>query len=151
STVLVNGLQPLTTRFVNANQLQAIIPAALLAKEGRFRISVLDSENDRSNAVKVTVTERRPALTASVTQGLTFEEIPQTRQLTDQAVEAHRVRINWGDGTVQVLYLGVSSSAPCSVTHTFAASKHLHHDTIVVPALDDEGVASAPLKFDVIV
>src|SRR5262249_6586653 len=48
STVLVNGLQPLATRFVNANQLQAIIPAALLAEEGHFKISVLDAENGLS-------------------------------------------------------------------------------------------------------
>src|SRR5262249_31283687 len=39
STVLVNGLEPLATRFVSANQLQAIIPAALLAEEGQLKIS----------------------------------------------------------------------------------------------------------------
>ena len=55
------------------------------------------------------------------------------------------------DGDVQVVDLGVSSSAPFSVTHTFAASSHLHHDTIVVTALDDEGVHSAAQTFDVIV
>ena len=61
------------------------------------------------------------------------------------------MRINWGDGQVEVLDLGVGSGGQFTVTHTFAASKHLHHDTIVVTALDDEGVASAPLTFDVIV
>jgi hypothetical protein len=151
STVLVNGLQPLTTRFVNANQLQAIIPAALLAEEGHFKLSVLDGENGLSNAEKFTVTESRPAIDASVSQGLTFQEITLNGQVTDQAPEAHRVRIAWGDGTVQVLNLGANSSGQFSATHTFAATKHLHHDTIVVTALDDEGVASAPLKFDVIV
>ena len=49
-----------------------------------------------------------------------------------------------------MLDLGVNTSALFSATHTFAASKHPHHDTIVVLALDDEGVASAPLQFDVI-
>jgi hypothetical protein len=151
STVLVNGLQPLVTRFVNANQLQAIIPAALLAEEGHFRLSVLDAQNGFSNAERFTVTESVPALTASVTQGQIFREITLNGSVTDQAAEDHRVRINWGDGTVQVLDLGVNSSAPFSATHTFAASGHLHHDTIVVIALDDEGVASAPLTFDVIV
>src|SRR5262249_38279930 len=56
STVLVDGLQPLTTTFVNANQLQAIIPAALLANEGQFKISVLDGQNGLSNDVDFTVT-----------------------------------------------------------------------------------------------
>jgi hypothetical protein len=151
STVLVNGLQPLATTFVSADQLQATIPAALLAEPGHFKLAVLDGETGRSNAVKFTVTDSVPALTAAVNQGLTFQQITLSGQVTDQAAEGHRVRINWGDGTVQVLDLGVNTSALFSATHTFAASKHLHHDTIVVTALDDEGVASAPLKFDVIV
>jgi hypothetical protein len=151
SMVLVDGLQPLATTFVSANQLQAVIPAALLAEEGHFKVSVLDGENGASNAVKFTVTDSAPAITASVNQGLIFQQITLSGQVTDKAVEDHRVRINWGDGTVQVLDLGVSSSAPFSATHTFAQSGHLHHRTITVTALDDEGVASAPLKFDVIV
>jgi hypothetical protein len=151
STVLVNGLQPLTTRFVSANQLQAIIPAALLAEEGHFKISVLDAQNGLSNSEKFTVIDSAPVLTATVTQGQIFQQITLNGLVTDQAVEAHRLRINWGDGTVQVVLLGVSSSAPFSVTHTYASSQHLRHQTIVVTALDDEGVASAPLTFDVIV
>jgi hypothetical protein len=151
STVLVNGLQPLQTTFVNANELQAIIPAALLAEEGHFKISVLDGENGRSNAERFTVTDSVPQLTASVTQGQIFQQFTLNGLVTDQATEAHRVRVNWGDGTVQVLDLGVSSSAPFTATHTFDQSGHLHRDTIVVTALDDEGVASARSKFDVIV
>jgi hypothetical protein len=151
STVLVNGLQPLTTKFVNAGQLQAIIPAALLAEEGHFKISVLDPQNGSSNSEKFTVTDSVPVLTASVTQGQIFQQITLDGLVTDQAAEAHRVLINWGDGTGAVLELGVGSSSPFTATHTFAHSRHLHHDTIVVTALDDKGVASAPLKFDVIV
>jgi hypothetical protein len=37
------------------------------------------------------------------------------------------------------------------VGHLFNQAEHLRHDTIVVMALDDEGVASDPLTFDVIV
>jgi hypothetical protein len=151
STVLVNGTQPLETTFVNGNQLQAIIPAALLAEEGHFKISVLDSENGHSNAVKFTVTDSVPQLTASVTQGQIFQQITLNGLVTDQATEGHTVRVDWGDGTEDVLDLGVSSSAPFSADHTFDQSGDLHHDTIVVTALDDEGVASAPSKFDVIV
>jgi hypothetical protein len=151
STVLVNGLQPLETRFVNANQVQAIIPADFLAEEGHFKLSVLDGENGLSNSEKFTVTDSVPAVTASVTQGQIFRQITLSGQVTDPAVEGHRVRINWGDGQVDVLDLGIGSGGSFSANHTFAASRHLHHDTIVVTALDDEGVASAPLKFDVIV
>jgi hypothetical protein len=151
STVLVNGLQPLATTFVSANQLKAIIPAALLAEEGHIKLSVLDGENGFSNAKTFTITESAPEVTASVAQGLTFQEITLTGQVTDPAPEAHQVRIAWGDGQVQVIDLPANSGGQFSVTHTFAASTHLHHDTIVVTPLDDEGVAGSPLKFDVIV
>jgi hypothetical protein len=151
STVLIDGLTPLVTRFVSSNQLTAVIPAGFLAEEGHFHLSVLDSQSGASNAKAFHVTESVPQLNADVSQGLTFQQITLSGQVTDQAIEDHRVRINWGDGTTQVVDLGVSSSAPFSVSHTFAASRHLHHDTITVTALDDEGTTSAPLKFDVIV
>jgi hypothetical protein len=151
SNVLVNGLQPLTTTFVNANQLQAIIPAAVLAEEGHFKLSVLDAGNGRSNSEKFIVTDSIPVVTASASQGQIFQQITLNGQVSEQAIEDHRVRIRWGDGHEDVLDLGVNSGAPFSATHTFAASGHLHHDTIVVTALDDEGTASAPLELDVIV
>jgi hypothetical protein len=151
SMVLVNGLQPLETTFVSDNQLRAIIPSALLAEEGHIKLSVLDGENGRSNAVKFTITHSAPELEASVARGLSFKDITLNGQVTDQAFEGHSVSIDWGDGVVQVLDLGVSSAASLSITHTFAASKHLYHDTIVVTALDDNGIASDSLTFDVIV
>jgi hypothetical protein len=151
STVTLNGLQPLTTTFVSANQLQATIPAAFLTEEGHFKISVLDAQNGSSNSEKFTVTDSVPVLTAAVAQGQVFQQITLSGLVTDQTVEAHRLRINWGDGHVQVVDLGVNASAPFSLTHTYATSAHLRHETIVVTALDDEGVASAALKFDVIV
>jgi hypothetical protein len=123
----------------------------LLAKEGHFQLSVLDPRTGSSNATTFLVTESVPVVTASVTQGLTFQQITLSGQVSDQAAEAHHVRIAWGDGVVQVLALGVSPGGPFSATHTFAASAHLHHDTIVVTALDDAGAISAPLFFDVIV
>jgi hypothetical protein len=150
STVMIGGLQLVTT-FVNSNQLQAIIPAASLAEEGHIKLSVLDLGNGPSNTKSFTIRDNHPLLTASVSQGQTFNDITLSGLVSDQAVEDHRVRIVWGDGTVQVLDLGVSSGAPFSVTHTFAESSHLHHDTIVVIALDDEGVHSASQTFDVIV
>jgi hypothetical protein len=152
STVLIDGLTPLLTTFVNTNELKAVIPAGFLSEEGHFKISVLDGQNGGSNSKTFHVTDSVPQLDASVTQGLTFQQITLTGQVTDQANEGHTVRINWGDGTVQVVDLGVSSSAPFSLTHTYAQPPgHVRHFTITVTALDDEGVASDPLTFDVIV
>jgi hypothetical protein len=143
--------QHLMTTFVNANQLRVTLPAALLADEGTFSISVVDTQSGTSNTVVFTVADSVPVLTASVSQGGNFQAITLSGQVTDRASEDHHVRINWGDGTTTVLDLGVSSSAPFNSTHTFAKSGHLHHDTITVTAFDDDGVGSAPLTFDVIV
>jgi hypothetical protein len=150
SVVLFNG-QQLLTNFVDADELQAVIPAALLADEGHFKLSVLDPAGGASNSVRFTVAESVPVLTGSADQGQIFQQIKLTGQVSDPALEDHRVRINWGDGAVQVIDLGVGSGGAFSVSHTFAQPRHVHHDTVVVTALDDEGVASAALKFDVIV
>jgi hypothetical protein len=151
ATVLVNGLEPLTTTLVNPNELQAIIQAALLAEEGHFRVSVLDGENGSSNAMRFTVTDSAPVVTASVDQGAIFQQVTVSGLVSDQAVESHIVRIDWGDGTVDTIDLGVNTRAAFSLAHTFADSGHPQHDTIVVTALDDEGVASDALTFDIIV
>jgi hypothetical protein len=151
STVVLNGLHPLATTFINANQLQAILPAAFLAEEGHVKLFVLDGGNGFSNVKAFTITDSVPVLTASATQGQTFQQITLDGLVTDQGVERHHVRIQWGDGQVQVLDLGIGAGGPFSASHTFAQPGHLHHDTIEVTALDDEGVASDPLTFDVIV
>jgi hypothetical protein len=150
SMVLLDHTQPLTTTFVNSNQLQAVIPAGFLSEEGHFTLSILDGANS-SNSVKFTVKDSVPELSATVTQGQIFRQINLNGLVTDPALEDHRVRVKWGDGTTQVIDLGVSSSAPFSISHTFAQPGHTHHDTIVVTALDDKDVASASLTFDVIV
>jgi hypothetical protein len=151
STVVIDGLQPLLTTFVNTNQLKAIIPADFLAEEGRFKISVLDSQSGQSNAKTFHVTESVPAIDATVIQGLTFQEITLSGQVTDQAIEDHHVLINWGDGQLQELDLPANSDCKFTVTHTFAQSGHVHHDTIVVTPLDEEGFAGGALQFDVLV
>jgi hypothetical protein len=91
-----------------------------------------------------------PVLTASIAQGTNFRDFTLSGQVTDLASEDHTLHIRWGDGTKQVVDLGTSTSAPFSVSHTFA-SGHLHHDTITVTAVNAEGVASTPVTFDVIV
>jgi hypothetical protein len=61
------------------------------------------------------------------------------------------VKILWGDGIAETLDLGVGTGGPFRASHTFAHSGHLHHDTIIVTALDDEGIASDPQTFEIIV
>jgi hypothetical protein len=151
STVLLNGVQPLATTFVNAGRLQVIVPASFLAEEGHFRLSVLDAENGLSNSTTFRVTESIPVLSASATQGQVFQQITVSGQVSDTAIEDHRVKVRWGDGQVDVLDLGISSGGPFSISHTFAQPGHTRHDAIVVTALDDAGAASAPQTFDVIV
>src|SRR5262249_38404254 len=68
SMVLLDGIQPLTTTFVNSNKLQAVIPAGFLSEEGYFKLSILDGTNS-SNTVKFTVKDSVPVLSATVTQG----------------------------------------------------------------------------------
>jgi hypothetical protein len=150
STVVIDGTQPLVTTFLSSTRLQAVIPAALLAEEGHFKISVLDSQNGESNARTFHVKESVPAIDATVTQGQIFQEITLTGQVTDPALEAHPVRIHWGDGQVQTIDANPDGSF--TVRHTFVQPPgHVHHDTIVVRALDDEGVKSDRLVFDVLV
>jgi hypothetical protein len=150
STVLVDGLTPLVTTFVSPNKLTAVIPADLLAEEGHFTISVLDSQSGESNAKTFHVIESVPQIDASVVQGLIFQNFTVSGTVTDLAQEDHQVRINWGDGTVQTI--DVNPDGSFSVDHTFAQSPgHVHHDTIVVTPLDDEGFAGDPLTFDVLV
>jgi hypothetical protein len=149
STVLIDGTQPLVTTFVNAGQLKATIPADFLAEEGSFKLSVFDGGNDFSSAKTFKVTESVPQVTASAVNGQIFQQITLTGQVIDTAPEAHQVRINWGDGQVQVVNANADGSF--TVTHTFAQPGHVRHDTITVTPLDDEGVAGSPLKLDVIV
>src|SRR5262249_17397696 len=130
---------------------KAIIPADFLSEEGDFKISVLDSQNGESNAKTFHVIESIPQLDASVAQGLIFQEITLSGTVTDSANEGHSVSIDWGDGQVQVIDLGIGTGGSFSVVHTFEQTGHVQHDTITVTALDDEGVASEAQTFDVII
>jgi hypothetical protein len=152
STVLLDGATPLATTFVSASQLTATIPADFLAEEGHFKLSVVNGDGATSNATTFKVTESVPALSASAVQGQTFQQITVSGQVLDLAPEAHRVKIQWGDGHVDVVNLAPNSDGKFSLAHTFQQPPgHVRHDTIVVTAFDDKGVASDPLKLDVII
>jgi hypothetical protein len=151
SSVVIDRTQPVLTTFMDANHLQATIPADFVAEEGKFHISVFDGVDNFSNAPTFKVTESVPQISASVSQGLIVQQITLNGQVVDAATEPHRVQIKWGDGSTQVLDLPANSDGTFSVTHTFEQPGLNRHDTVYVTALDDEGVASSPLKLDVLV
>jgi hypothetical protein len=147
STVLFNGV-PLTTTFLNAQQLQALIPAALLADEGTANVTVADAQRGLSNAQTFAVTENVPSVSATVTQSRNLQGVTIKGQVFDQAPEGHRVRIDWGDGTIAVVDLGVSRGGAFAASHHYTR-RGPRRRTVKVTALDDEGTASAVLTFSI--
>jgi hypothetical protein len=144
STVLFSG-QPIATTFVSAGQLRATIPAALLAAEGTAQITVSDPQNGQSNAQAFSITENVPAPSASVTHGRSRQNVTLYGQVVDPASEDHQVRINWGDGTIQVLDLGSDRGGPFSVFHHFRR-RGPRVRTIELTARDDVGTVSTTLR-----
>ena len=147
STVLFNG-QPLATSFVNTGQLQATIPAALLAAEGTAKITVSDPQNGLSNAQTFSITENVPAVSASVSQGRSLQNVTVSGQVVDQAFEDHQVRVDWGDGTIQVLDLGSGRGGPFSLFHHYKRGGPRVR-TINLTARDDVGTVSPTLLLHV--
>jgi hypothetical protein len=145
STVLFNG-QPLATTFINTGQLQATIPAALLAAEGKASITVSDPQNGLSDAQTFSITENVPALSASVTHGRSLQNVTVSGQLVDQAFEDHQVRIDWGDGTVRVFDLGSDRGGPFYLFHHYRRGGPRVR-TINLTARDDVGTVSQTLLF----
>jgi hypothetical protein len=147
STVLFNG-QPLATSFVNAGQLQATIPATLLAAEGTAKITVSDPQNGPSNAQAFTISENVPAVSASVSHGRSLQYVTLSGNVVDQALEDHQVRVDWGDGTTQVLDLGSGKGGPFSVSHRYS-TRGPRMRTINLTARDDVGTISSTLTIPV--
>jgi hypothetical protein len=147
STVLFNG-QPLVTSFVSAGQLKATIPAALLAAEGTVNITVSDPQNGLSNAQAFSITENVPTVSASVSHGRSLQNVTLSGTVVDQALEDHRVRIDWGDGTIQVLDLGSARGGPFSAFHHYKRGGPRLR-TISLTARDDVGTTSSTLRIPV--
>ena len=147
SVVRFNGM-PLTTTFVNAGQLQATIPAALLASEGTASVTVFDPQNGLSNGQQFAITENVPALNASAKHGRSLQDVTVSGQVFDQALEDHQVRVDWGDGTVQVLDLGSGRGGPFSLSHHFKG-RGPRVRTINFTARDDAGTVSPTLSLRV--
>jgi hypothetical protein len=145
STVLFNGL-PLATTFVSSSQLQATVLASLLADEGTANVSVFDAQRGFSNAQTFSILETVPAVSATATVSHASRRVTLNGMFNDTALEGHKVRINWGDGIVDVLDQGVSRSGPFTRSHRFRGF-FPRRRTIKVNVLDDEGTTSTTLTF----
>jgi hypothetical protein len=118
----------------------------LLAIEGTANITVFDFQTGLSNVQAFSITESVPAITSSARQSRSLQNVTITGQVIDQALEGHRVKINWGDGTIQMLDLGSGGGGPFSVLHHYSR-RGRWVATIIVTAQDDVGTTSAPLSF----
>jgi hypothetical protein len=147
STLLFNGL-PLATTFISSTAIQATIPASLLAVEGTANIGVFDLQRGLSNVRTFTITENVPGVSASVKQSSSLQNVTLSGHVVDQAFEDHKVQVDWGDGTIQVLDLGSARGGPFSVSHQYSKTGP-RTETITLTAFDDVGTASAPLRFTV--
>jgi hypothetical protein len=143
STVLFNG-QPLVTTFIDTGKLQATIPTALLAAEGAAKITVSDPDNGLSNAQTFSISENVPVLSASLAHGRSAQNVTVSGQVVDQALEDHQVRIDWGDGTIQVLDLGSHPGGAFSLFHHYRRGRQ-HVRTVKLTARDDVGTVSRTL------
>jgi hypothetical protein len=147
STVLFNGL-PLATTFVNSLHLKATVPANFLADEGNASITVSDPQRGNSNAQPFITSENVPSVSATVTHSPSRSQVTLTGQVFDQGFEGHLVRINWGDGRVQSINLGVGTGG------LFIKKHHYNHTgprrkTIKVTAFDDEGTVSSVFRITI--
>jgi hypothetical protein len=116
----------------------------LLAAEGTAKITISDPQNGLSNAQTFSITDSVPAVRASVTHGRSAQKITLSGQVVDQAVEDHQVRVDWGDGTIQVLDLGSGRGGSFSVSHHYKRGKPRVRSINVI-ARDDVGTVSPPL------
>jgi hypothetical protein len=147
--VLFNGL-PLTTTVVNSSQLKATVPSAFLADEGTANVSVFDAQRGLSNAQTFSILETVPTVSATVSVPKSTRKVTLIGMFSDTAFEGHKLRIDWGDGTVDVLDRGVSRSGSFTASHKYKGFLFFRRRrTITLKVLDDEGTSSAPVTFSV--
>jgi hypothetical protein len=101
-----------------------------------------------SNAQTFAITENVPAISASATHGRSLQNVTVSGQIFDQALEDHQVRVDWGDGTVQVVDLGSGRGGVFSLSHHFKAQGPRVR-TIKLTARDDVGTLSPPVVLHV--
>jgi PKD repeat protein len=124
------------------------------ADEGAYTVRV-HLVHESASATDVTssavVADNIPVLSCELHQGKNKHDVTLTGTYTDTAVEGHTLLISWGDGSFNIINLGVASSGSFTQTHHYHGNggglveSGGHTFTIVVTVLDDEGTSSAPV------
>jgi hypothetical protein len=92
-----------------------------------------------------TVTDSIPALTVTLTQNrVDLRQVKVNGTFSDQVARHHTAVIDWGDGTISRIDLGVSATGKLSLTHTYTLKFAARHKsaTIKVSIVDDDGTSS---------
>jgi hypothetical protein len=149
SVVQWNG-QPLATTFVNGTQLSAALPAADLAEEGTFSVTVANPTPGGGTSAAQTFTIADAALTVanpaiSPVEGAAFNGVVAT--FTDaggpETPAPYQVMIDWGDGTAATAgTVSVGQGGVLQVTgkHTYAEEGSF---AVKVTVQDDGTTATA--------
>jgi hypothetical protein len=144
SKVQISGTN-LATTFVSGTQLQAVIPAALLASPGSLSLAVVNPTpgGGTSSSASLTITDAPFAASATsfnVATGQDFNTVVAT--FTDSGpgdpLGAYSASINWGDGEIDT---GVVTANPkggfkVSGTHSYSAEGS---ETITVTISSTQG------------
>ncbi|HJT34020.1 MAG TPA: DUF4214 domain-containing protein [Pirellulales bacterium] len=128
STVQFNG-QPLTTTFVSATQLTAVVPAADMSEEGAGSVTVVTPGpgGGTSTATSVPIddaplTAMAVTLSATEASSLTGAVASFTDADPNGTVSDYTATIDWGDGTSVTgsIAAGTSGGFDVSGTHAYA-------------------------------
>jgi hypothetical protein len=128
SMIEVNGVG-LTTTFVNGTQLQATLPASMLAEEGSLAITVLNPGpfGGTSNSQTFSVMDAplsASGMTVNPTEGSPFSGLVATFTDADPygTVADYVATINWGDGSTSAGTIVDNGNGTFGVTgsHTYA-------------------------------
>jgi ELWxxDGT repeat protein len=147
AAVLWDGTS-LATQFNSSSQLQAQVPASLVADEGTATVSVTE-DSGTSNGLAFTISDAPLTLTAvnapaGATEGTstgTFTVATFTDGNTGAPLTDFTAVVHWGDGTTSTITIanGLSGSAgsfAVQASHTFASAGTL---TLSVQVLDEGG------------
>ncbi len=121
--------------IVRVENLTGIVsPSAFMAQVESnpmfFQVTAKNAE------VRATVTRFQRAGTGAV--------VTITGSFTDLSLAAHRVRIDWGDGTATILNFGMRTSGSFRASHSYRALPS--RNIVTVTALDSFGTNSMPLN-----
>jgi hypothetical protein len=147
TTILWNGT-PLPTAFVSPSQLQAAVPAALVADEGNAAVTISDPGVPGLGAQTFSIAEHNPVVSAALHTDTSLLHAALTGTFTDSAAEPHKLVVSWGDGTSSSLDLGFSRGGPFHLMHKYNGITKRHRQVTVV-VVDDEGTLSNVLVLNI--